>query len=207
MFKPTRPLALFSLVAAVLALTGCAAPKTVPTEVVSQGAWPADRQPATYAFAATSPQSRKAGRTQAALQNAAKGALEKAGFKPAADATSADVLVTLGSVRTASDPSPRALHRDAALWTRWQGDLLQTSWPDASRSLRQDPFLTDQRHDRAVIVLLRDRASGEALYKASALNTGLVRTAPSTAQLFDVALAEFPKANPKGASVPTPVAD
>jgi hypothetical protein len=194
MFAPNRRLVLTSLsAAAALALAGCAGPYTVSADVSSYGSWPADRKPGTYAFdrLPSQQQSEEAAKRQNMLEEAAKGALEKAGFKPAADAKTADVLVT------AYDPVPW----DDPLWWRWRGRLFSPRYGYAAGwsgwGWRQDPFF-DRRYDRAVAVLVRDRASGEALFETHASNEGMTMGSEAViASLFDAALAEFPKVNPK----------
>lgn len=197
MFTPTRRLVLTSLAAAAtLAIAGCAGPYTVSADVSSYGAWPADRKATTYAFdrLPSQQQNDEASKRQTALEDAARGALERAGFKPAADAKSADVLVTLGARVTAYDPVPW----DDPLWWRWRGRLLSPRYGYVGAGpwgWRQDPFF-NRRYDRAVAVLLRDRASGEALYETHASNEGLSASDTLLTPLFDAALAEFPKVNP-----------
>lgn len=194
-----RRLILTALAAAsALAITGCAGPYTVSADVSSYGNWPADRKPGTYAFdrLPSQQQSEEAGRRQASLEDAAKAALEKAGFRPAADARSADVLVTLGARVTAYDPVPW----DDPLWWRWRGRLFSPRYGYIGAGpwgWRQDPFF-DRRYDRAVALLLRDRATGEALYETHASNEGMtVGSEAIVGSLFDAALAEFPKVEPK----------
>ncbi len=199
MFTPTRRLVLTSLsAAALLAVTGCAGPYTVSADVSSYGNWPADRKPGTYAFdrLPSQQQNEEAAKRQTALEDAVRPALEKAGFTPAADAKTADVLVTLGARVTAYDPVPW----DDPLWWRWRGRLMISPrygyvgpgpW-----GWRQDPFF-DRRYDRAVAVLLRDRASGEALYEAHASNEGISAGDGLLGPLFSASLAEFPKVDPK----------
>ncbi|HEY9109526.1 MAG TPA: DUF4136 domain-containing protein [Roseateles sp.] len=199
MFTPTRRLVLTSLsAAALLAVTGCAGPYTVSADVSSYGNWAADRKPGTYAFdrLPSQQQNDEASKRQAALEDAAKAALERAGFKPAADAKSADVLVTLGARVTAYDPVPW----DDPLWWRWRGRLFAPRYGYIGAGpwgWRQDPFF-DRRYDRAVAVLLRDRVSGEALYETHASNEGFSSSSDALlVPLFDAALAEFPRVNPK----------
>ena len=199
MFTPNRRLVLTAIGAAsVLALAGCAGPNTLSADVSSYGNWPADRKPRTYAFdpLPSQQQNEEAAKRQATLEDAAKGALEKAGFKPAADLKSADVLVTLGARVTAYDPVPW----DDPLWWRWRGRLYSPRYGYVGPGpwgWRQDPFF-DRRYDRAVAVLLRDRASGEALFEAHSSNEGVTMGSDALLQpLFDAALAEFPKVNPK----------
>ena len=195
-----RRLILSALAAAsVVAITGCAGPYTVSADVSRYGSWPADRKPGSYAFdrLPSQQQSEEAAKRQETLENAAKAALEKAGFKPAADAKSADVLVTLGARITAYDPVPW----DDPLWWRWRGRLISPRYGYAPGwggfGWRHDPFF-DRRYDRAVAVLVRDRASGEALFETHASNEGFTAGGESTiSTLFDAALAEFPKVEPK----------
>lgn len=194
-----RLILITAVAAAVTTLGACTGPYTVSADVSSYGTWPADRKPGSYAFERlpSQQQSEEAGKRQASLEEAAKAALEKAGFKPAADAKSADVLVTLGARITAYDPVPW----DDPLWWHWRGRLFAPRYGYAPGwggwGWRQDPFF-DRRYDRAVAVLMRDRASGEALFEAHASNEGLTAGGESMlAALFDAALAEFPKVNPK----------
>jgi hypothetical protein len=199
-----RRLILATLAAAsVVALAGCAGPYTVSADVSSYGNWPADRKAGSYAFERlpSQQQSEEAAKRQETLENAAKAALEKAGFKPAADAKSADVLVTLGARITAYDPVPW----DDPLWWRWRGRLISPRYGYAPGwggfGWRHDPFF-DRRYDRAVALLMRDRASGEALFETHASNEGFTAGGESAiSALFDAALADFPKVEPKSRRV------
>ena len=179
--------------ASAAAITGCAGPYTVSADVSSYGNWPADRKPGTYAFdrLPSQQQSEEAAKRQSTLEDAARGALERAGFKPAAD-----VLVTLGARVTAYDPVPW----DDPLWWRWRGRLFSPRYGYIGAGpwgWRQDPFF-DRRYDRAVALLMRDRATGEALFETHASNEGMSMGSEALlTPLFDAALAEFPKVNPK----------
>ncbi len=193
----TRRLILAATAAtAAFGLAACSGPYTVSADVSTYGSWPAGRSAGSYAFdrLPSQQQSDEAAKRQGQLEDAARAALEKAGFKPAANAKTADVLVTLGARITAYDPVPW----DDPLWWRWRGRLISPRYGYAGWGAwgwRQDPFF-DRRYDRAVAVLLRDRASGEALYEAHASNEGLTMGGDSTiTALFDAALAEFPKVN------------
>lgn len=103
-----RRLILTAAVASAAALAGCAGPFTVSADVSSYGNWPADRKPGSYAFDRLPSQQHndEASKREAMLEDAAKPALEKAGLKPAADAKTADLLITLGARITAYDPVP-----------------------------------------------------------------------------------------------------
>ncbi len=192
---------------AALGLSACSGPYTVSADVSSYGNWPAGRHAGSYAFdrLPSQQQSEEAAKRQGQLEDAAKGALEKAGFKPATDAKTADVLVTLGARITAYDPVPW----NDPLWWRWRGHLISPRYGYAGWGgwgWRQDPFF-DQRYDRAVAVLVRDRASGEALFETHASNEGMTMGGDSTlAALFEASLAEFPKVSPKSHRVSVQVA-
>jgi len=193
--------------ASVVALAGCAGPYTVSADVSTYGTWPADRKPGSYFFERlpSQQQSEEAAKREGQLEDAARGALEKAGFKPAADAKSADVLITLGARITAYDPVPW----DDPLWWRWRGRLFSPRYGYGGWGgwgWRHDPFF-DRRYDRAVAMLVRDRASGEALFETHASNEGFSPGGDSTiGALFDAALAEFPKIEPKSHRVSVQVA-
>ena len=190
---------LILIAASAAALAACTGPYTVSADVSSYGAWPAERKAGSYAFERlpSQQQSEEAAKRENALEDAAKGALEKAGFKPAADAKSADVLITLGARITAYDPVPW----DDPLWWRWRGRLVSPRYGYAPGwggwGWRHDPFF-DRRYDRAVAVLVRDRASGEALFEAHASNEGgTVGGDSMMGALFEAAMADFPKVEPK----------
>lgn len=193
---------------AVVALTACTGPYTVSADVSSYGNWPSGRSAGSYAFdrLPSQQQSEEASKRETALEDAAKIALEKAGFKPAADSKSADVLVTLGARITAYDPVPW----DDPLWWRWRGRLVSPRYGYAPGwggwGWRHDPFF-DRRYDRAVAVLLRDRASGEALFETHASNEGVTVGGDSMiGALFEAAMADFPKVEPKSHRVSVQIA-
>ncbi|MDG0832943.1 DUF4136 domain-containing protein [Pelomonas saccharophila] len=179
----------------------------VSADVSSYGNWPAERKPGSYAFERLPSQqhNEEASKRETTLEDAARAALEKAGFKPAADAKNADVLVTLGARITAYDPVPW----DDPLWWRWRGRLVSPRYGYAGWGgwgWRNDPFF-DRRYDRAVAVLMRDRASGEPLFEAHASNEGSTAGGePMIGALFDAALADFPKVDAKSHRVSVQVA-
>jgi hypothetical protein len=80
---PPRRLALALIGAATLAAAGCAGMHTLTSEVSSFGEWPADRAAGSYAFERLPSQQARADETTR-LEEAARTALAKAGFKPAA---------------------------------------------------------------------------------------------------------------------------
>jgi hypothetical protein len=190
---------LILIAASALALAACSGPYSISADVSSYGNWPAERKAGSYAFdrLPSQQQSEEAAKRQAALEDAAKAALAKAGFTPAADPKQADVLVTLGARITAYDPVPW----DDPLWWRWRGRLVSPRYGYAPGwggwGWRQDPFF-DRRYDRAVAVLMRDRVSGEAVFEAHASNEGVTVGGDSMiGALFEAAMTDFPKVEPQ----------
>lgn len=177
--------------AAAASLAACSGPYTVAVDVSSYGTWPAGRANASYAFERLPSQQQS--QRQAALEDSARAALEKAGLKPAADAKSADVLVSLGARISAQDRAPW----DDPLWWRWHAPYwrhhgLWRPYPISPMSM------LDRRYEREVAVLLRDRASNEPLYEAHASNDGATMGDPGLlAALFQAALSDFPRARPE----------
>jgi hypothetical protein len=197
----TRRLTLISLTAlAAAALTACSGPYHVSAEVASFGSWPAERKPGSYAFdrLPSQQQGQQQSKRQGELEEAARAALAKAGFTPAADPKAADVLVSLGARSTAVDLAPW----DDPLWWRWRGGLVPLRYAGTPGhggwiGWRSSPYF-DRRFERSVALLMRDRASGEAIFEAHASNDGA--TMGDTAllgALFGAALADFPKASPE----------
>lgn len=184
---------LLLVTAAAAALTACSGPYTVSAEVKSFGQWPQARAAGSYAFDRLP--SQQGNKRQDELEEAATAALAKAGFKPATDAKSADVLVTLGARVTAYDPVPW----NDPLWWRWRGGIvpLRYAGPHRFGPAWRDPFW-DVRYDRAVAVLMRDRASGEAIFEAHASSDGFnAGDKGLMSALFEAALADFPKISPE----------
>jgi hypothetical protein len=100
-----RSMRLMALLSAAALLTACAALNTVTSDVTTFSEWPAGRKVSSYAFERLPSQKANAQR-QAALEGAAAAALEKAGFKPAADAAQADVVVQVGARVSRTEISP-----------------------------------------------------------------------------------------------------
>jgi hypothetical protein len=175
---------LLSLLAAA-ALTGCAAMNNLTSEVSSYSQWPADRKPATYAFERLPSQAAQPERSQM-LEDAARGAVEAAGFTPAADLASADVTVQVGARVSPNDAYPWAdpFWRGGVFYSRRSARFYGGFWA---------PFGPSPTYDREVAVLIRDRKTGQPLFEARASNDG---TSPSINSLlpamFEAALKDFP---------------
>lgn len=188
-----------ALLAAFSALAGCASLNSVDNEVSSFSRWPAGRAPATYAFERL-PSQQAAPQQAQMLEDAARPAIERAGFAPAADMGSADVTVQLGARIVETDGSPfddPFWYGSYGAWPRpfaysrygrpswgpgWRGRLSNFDFP---------------RYEREVAVLIRDRRSGQPLYESRAQTegstTGLGTVLPA---MFTATLQDFPLGSP-----------
>lgn len=196
LFTPFRTAGVFS---AALVLAGCAAMNSVTSEVSSFGEWPAGRAPGTYSFDRLPSQQQRAAEADA-LEAAAKPALEKAGFKPAAAGAAPDVTVQVGSRMTRTDYGP---WHDPMWWHGGFGYWRRGPWIGPSWSMSM--YASPPRYDREVAVLIRDRASGKPLFEARASNeTGSALSPTVAAAMFQAALMDFPKTglNPRRINVP-----
>lgn len=186
----------------VAALAGCAGLNTLTADVSSFGDWPAGKAAGSYAFDRLPSQQANA-RSAEALEAAARPALAKAGFKPAAPGAEPDVLVQVG-VRAQRDrwapwADPlwlRGVHAPWApvTWARlWYG-------PGFGTGVRAD-FV---RYETEVALLIRDRASGKPLFEARAAHEGATRSdAAMVGAMFEAALVDFPRLgiNPRPVTV------
>lgn len=191
-----------AVLAATLALGGCASLNQFTADVSTFGEWPAGRQPGSYVFERT-PSQQAAGELQQQVEDAARPALLKAGFTPAAAGAEPDVIVQLGARIDRADPAPWDdpfwWHGGFGRWHRapWRGPAWGPGWGPGRR-------LESRRYDREVALLIRDRASGRPLYEArSSIEGYSTNLAVSIAPLFRAALAEFPSlgVNPRRVTV------
>ena len=188
--------------AAAGALGGCAAMRTVSSEVATFGVWPAGRAPGRYAFERL-PSQQARGADSEALEASASAGLAKAGFTPAPAGTEPDVLVQLG----ASDRGVLLALWDDPLW--WPGGhgrygpWLGPRWGYGSRYTS----LRSERYEHQVALLIRDRASGKPLFEARVVSEG---SSPARGEiygaLFQAALVDFPQlgVNPRRVDVVVP---
>ena len=186
--------------AALLALGGCASLNSLTSDVRSYGTWPAGRAPGTYVFERLPSQASQP-EQQAALEDAARPAVEMAGFKPATDAGKADVTIQLGARITRYDTAP---WDDPFWWNYGYGFGRFGGWrPGLGLGYRFD----NPRYEREVAVLIRDRASGKPLFETRAVSDGNYRsdTAMLTA-MFEAAMMDFPRLgmNPRKVVVELP---
>lgn len=197
-------LPLLALGAAALLSAGCASFNTLRSEVSTYGSWPADRKPGTYGFERLPSQEAQAN-NQRTLEDAARGAVERAGFVPAAAGQAPDVLVQVGARISAAQRSP---FDDPFYWHpalsqhfRYRSPRAGFYWVPA-----WDRSLESQQVDREVAVLFRDRASGKVLYEARASNFGFA-AASSTwlPAMYSAALTDFPRATASSRVVQVPL--
>lgn len=192
MTKPRRRTMLAAATAAALAATllaGCAALNTMSAEISTWGDWPADRKPGRYAFDRLPSQ---AAQPEAAtrLEDAARAALEAAGFSAAAPGDKPDVLVQVAARNSRADLDIWA----DPLW--WRGGWMP------GRRVWVEPLWWPElhartRYEREVALLLRDAESGKPLYEARASNEGANAGGSALQQaLFRAALADFPRTGP-----------
>lgn len=191
--------------AAVLALAGCATPTQLTSEVSSFSQWPSGRAPGSYAFERL-PSQQARPQQQELLEASARGALERAGFAPAADPASSEFVVQLGARVDATD---QYLFYDDPFW--WRGGLYYSRWgrpywrPGPGFGMGLAGTVTN--YEREVALLIRDRRSAQPLFEARASNDG-----PSPAirsllpAMFEAALADFPNGGVNPRRVATPLA-
>ena len=190
-----RPL-LAALAAA--ALTACTGMSTVTSDVSSFGQWPAARKPGSYAFERLPSQQAQA-EQQAKLEDAARGALEKAGFTPVPEGQTPDITVQIGARVTRYTSVPW----DDPFWWRgsyWHG----RPWYGPRWGFGMS-YTANMQYEREVAVLLRDRQSGQPLYEARASSEGNYSASPEIlSAMFEAALKDFPTPaiSPRRVSVP-----
>lgn len=191
---------------ALLLLGGCASLRNIDSEVSTFSQWPAQRAPTSFAFDRL-PSQQARPEQQQLLEDAARPALLKAGFRPAADNAQAEVNVQLGARISANERSPF----DDPFW--WHGGLYRGypygpygayggfggfGYGGFGRPLWAD---WDTRYgtasyEREVAVLIRDRQTGQTLYETRASNDGLSPMFGETlGAMFEAAMQGFPVAD------------
>ena len=192
------------LMALAVLLGGCASFNTLNNEVSTFGSWPAERKPASYAFERL-PSQQDRPEQQQLLEDAASGALQSAGFEPAVDPRNAEYMIQLGARVT--DNEPRA-HNPPLFWrggfhyghggynSPWAlGGFWEPGW---------GPYGGQRTFEREVVLLIRDRQSGQLLYEARADNDGFSAAIDNILPaMFGAAMKDFPRAgpNPRNVSV------
>jgi predicted small secreted protein len=183
----TRRVVMTQLLLGALVLGGCATVRSVSSEVSSFGEWPADRKPGTYAFERLPSQQARAAESDQ-LEAAARGALEKAGFRPVDAGKEPDVLVQVG----ARDARFIVQPWDEPLW--WRGGFgYWRHGPWGSPRWGIDMRYDFPRYESQVGVLIRDRATGKPLYETRAASeTNYRADSVIYGALFEASLMDFP---------------
>ena len=185
-------------------LASCASINTLQAQVASYGTWPAQRKPGTYAFERLPSQQARAD-LQQRLEDAARPAIEAAGFSAAAAGEAPDVLVQVGARITRYERSPW----DDPMW--WYGGYghgyygyYGRPWPGLYRPYPFYPYpyhgywpswyySQPARYDREVGLLLRDRGNGTPLYEARASSEGYSSGGDELlSAMFKASMADFP---------------
>jgi hypothetical protein len=205
---PRRLLAAAALAGAAL-LAGCASLRSVDTSVATFGAWPAGMAPGTYGFDRLPSQQANAARTQS-LENAAAHALASAGFRPAADGDKPGVMVQIGARTERFEQSPW----DDPFWWGGPRRFGYGGWnsyaggfgPWGPYGLRRgiwSPFPSEPDvYLHEVALLIRDTATGKALYETRASSDGYSSGGDRLlAAMFDASMTDFPRTNDKAHSV------
>jgi len=185
-------------------LGGCASFNTLTNEVSTFGSWPAERKPDSYSFERL-PSQQDRPEQQQLLENAASGALQHAGFVLAADPRNAQYLMQLGARVT--DNSPWA-HNYPLFWRgglRYGHGIHHGPWAMGGLwGPGWGPYESPRTFEREVVLLIRDRKTGQLLYEARANNDGLSASIDSVLPaMFEAAMKDFPAAgpNPRNVSV------
>jgi hypothetical protein len=200
-----------SLAAATLVTGGCASINTLNNEVSTYGPWPTGRKPASFVFERL-PSQQDHPQRQQMLEDAARGAVESAGFAAVADPGEAEYLMQVGARISSNDPWVY----NAPLF--WRGGFAYGyGYPRHRRGFGPGwgpgfgpwggwgPMYDDySTFDREVALIIRDRKTGQLLYEARASNSG-----PSAyidyllPAMFAAALKDFPGVgpNPRNVSV------
>ena len=184
-------------VVVVAALTGCASLGKLDAQVSSYSRWPAARPPATYAFERL-PSQQVHPQQQQMLEDAARLAVEAAGFAAVREGAVPDVTVQLGARITETDRSPFADPFWYCPWgsfhhpfgsSRFGRPFSGPGWRHGSWGPGYDwPY-----YEREVALLIRDKRSGEPLYEARATSEGSsAAVATLLPAMFTAALKDFP---------------
>jgi hypothetical protein len=203
-----------SLVLVAVALSGCAAMTHLTSDVSSYSRWPAERKPASYTFERLPSQESRPD-AQQVLENAARPALEGAGFTPAADPANAEYVVQVGARVDARDRWP---YYDPFWWPAGgyyhggygrygRGYYVPGYWPYGwgyGGSIYTAPMPT---YTREVAVLVRDRRSGTPLYEARASSEGVSPEVDALLPaMFGAAMKDFPNGGVNPRRITTPLA-
>jgi Domain of unknown function (DUF4136) len=208
-----------AILVSAAALAGCASLSAVDADVSSFSRWPTGRAPSTYAFERLPSQQAQPQQAQM-LEDAARRAIEEAGFVPVLEGSTADVTMQLGARITETDSSPfndPFWYGGYGPWARpfgyaaygrgyWRrGYWGPGAW--APYTWGWGPYSDFPYYQREVALLIRDKRSGDPLYEARAVSEGNSAGIPGVLPaMFAAALKDFPSgsaANPRRVTIPT----
>lgn len=183
-----RPLIVCALVSLAL-LGGCATLDQVAVQVSSQGQWPADRKPGSYAIERLPSQQANAAE-QERIEAAAIPALEQAGFVRA-PLEQADVLVQVGArVFEVSRRDPFAhpfyWRHD---WWMYRGYRPWFYGPPFGYGYYADDYPDYQRE---TAILIRDRRTQQIVYETRAFQSSRWTSDGLVQLLFQASMQDFP---------------
>lgn len=191
-------------------LSGCAALNTISAEVATYNQWEDGLKPGTYVYDRLPSQAQKQ-ETQQALEDAADEALIAVGFTKASNESQARYTVQLGARIQVQDRSPF----DDPFW--WNGGLYRgyygRGYGYGTWGMRRGyglgwgmTFYDNDRYNREVAVLIRDRKSGQVVYESHAVNSGSSNTMGRLVYaLFQAALTDFPYSGPNPRQLQLPL--
>ena len=180
---------LFAALAAALLLGGCAGISTVAVDVSSQGDWPPDRKPGTYAIERL-PSQQANPVEQDRIEAAALPAIEGAGFSRA-PLEEADVLIQVGArvfEVARRDPFANAFYWRQDWW--FHGHYHPFFYgPGFGRSYYYNDFPDIQRE---TAILMRDRRSHRIVYETRATVIGNWSSQALLPLMFEASMKDFP---------------
>lgn len=192
----SRMLARGAMWCAAIALTGCASLNSVTSEVSTFGDWPSGRAADTYAFERLPSQLNDMER-QTRIEDAARPAIEAAGFKPGANAQAANVTIQLSARVEAAERLPT----DDPFW--WHSGRFSARYGMGwGGGIAVEPgfgyggVYERRTYRREVDLLIRDQKTGVVLYEAHASNSGGTPSIDAFLHaLFASAMKDFPNAS------------
>ncbi len=210
---------LVTLLGAALLLSACASFNRLDNDVSTFGDWPAARKPASYVFERLPSQQAKPDeqKQQQVLEDAARGALQQAGFVEAGAPPDAEYVVQLGARVVGDTPW---IYNDPLFWRggfRWgyYGGWHGRGWRGAGWSYGAGfgpgwggfgPYDYAPNFSREIALVIRDRRTNQVLYEARAENDGpsaaIDRLLPA---MFQAAMQKFPAVEPKPQRVTVPI--
>lgn len=175
------------------------------SDVSSWSRWPSQRAPSTFAFERLPSQQAEPDR-QKAIEDAARPAIEGAGFVATADPIRAAFTVELGVRVEATAPPPFGDPYWATSGWRWHFGygpgraFWRPGWPYGWGAGFDDVVYRSE-----VSVLIRDHGDGKPLFESHAVSEGYAPPNPTTLPaMFDAAMKDFPlgAAQPHRVTVP-----